>query len=279
MSELRITVLVENTAGRRGLLGEHGLALWIERGDTRVLFDTGQGAVLRSNVSRLDVDLATADAIALSHGHYDHTGGLPDATELIGRTVPLYAHPAAFEAKYARNPDGTGRPIGIPDAAMRAVRERTDVRPVEGPVEIGDGIMLTGPVPRATDFEDTGGAFFTDAACTRADPLTDDQAVFVDTPDGIVVVLGCAHAGIINTLRHIRHLTDGRPIHAVLGGMHLLNASPERMDRTIAELHLLDPRRLLPCHCTGPAAVGRLWCEWPDRCEACPVGTVLTFGA
>ncbi|MFW6153586.1 MAG: MBL fold metallo-hydrolase [Planctomycetota bacterium] len=277
MADLRVTLLVENTAGRRGLLGEHGLALWIERGDTHILFDTGQGEVLLHNASQLDIDLATADAIVLSHGHYDHTGGLAGALETLGRTIPLYAHPAAFEPKYARNPDGTGRAIGIPAADARAANDLADLRWVDRPTEIGGGITLTGPVPRTTDFEDTGGAFFTDAACTTGDPLTDDQAAFVDTPAGTVALLGCAHAGVINTLRTIRRLTGGRPIHAVLGGMHLLNASPERMDRTIAELDLLDIPRLLPCHCTGPAAVARLRREWPDRCEACPTGTVVTF--
>ena len=277
MPDLRITVLVENTAGRGGLLAEHGLAFWIERDGTRILFDTGQGDVLRHNASRLGVDLGTADAIVLSHGHYDHTGGLAGVLNEIGRK-PVYAHPAAFEPKYARSLDGTGRAIGVPAAGLHAARHRADLTPVTAPTEIGGGITLTGPVPRMTDFEDTGGAFFADPACTTPDTLPDDQAAFVETADGTVVILGCAHAGVINTLRYVRTLTEGRPIHAVLGGMHLLNASPQRMERTVAELHLQDIGRLVPCHCTGAAAVARLWREWPDRCQACPTGTVLTFG-
>ena len=114
---------------------------------------------------------------------------------------------------------------------------------------------------------------------TEPDQLVDDQAAFVETPVGTVVVLGCAHAGVINTLRHVQALTDNRPIYMAIGGMHLLNASPERMDKTVAELRRLDVKRLLPCHCTGMAAVARLWQEFPGRCGACPVGTIVEVPA
>jgi len=125
------------------------------------------------------------------------------------------------------------------------------------------------------EFEDTGGAFFKDRSCAEPDDLVDDQVAFLETEAGTVVILGCAHAGVINTLRHIQSLTNGRPIHIVIGGMHLLNASSERMDNTVAELRRLDVQHLLPCHCTGLAAMARLWNEFPGRCTACPVGTVV----
>jgi 7,8-dihydropterin-6-yl-methyl-4-(beta-D-ribofuranosyl)aminobenzene 5'-phosphate synthase len=274
MTDQRITVLVENTAGGRGLLAEHGLSFWIELGHKRILFDTGQGNVLSGNASRLGIQLELADAIVLSHGHYDHTGGLGDALQGVGRPK-VYAHPAAFAPKFARNTDGTARDIGISCLGPQDVRERAEFVRVEGPTEVCEGLRLTGPVPRTTDFEDTGGAFFRDKDCTEPDDLIDDQAAFVDTPAGTVVILGCAHAGVINTLRHIQTLTNGRPIRTVIGGMHLLNANPERMDKTVAELRRLDVQRLLPCHCTGLGAVARLWHEFPGRCAACPVGAVV----
>jgi len=270
----RITVLVENTAGGQGLLAEHGLSFWIELGNKKVLFDTGQGSVLNGNARRLGIRLELADAIVLSHGHYDHTGGLGDALHCVGRPK-VYAHPAALTPKFARNTDGTARDIGISCLGPQDIRERAEFVRVEGPTEVCEGLRLTGAVPRTTDFEDTGGPFFKDQACTEPDDLLDDQAAFIETPAGTFVVLGCAHAGVINTLRHIQTLTNGRPIHTVIGGMHLLNASPERMDKTVVELRRLDVRRLLPCHCTGLAAVARLWHEFPGRCAACPVGTVV----
>lgn len=274
MGSGRITVLVENTAGGRGLLAEHGLAFWIELDGNRVLFDTGQGNVLLSNARRLGIRLEQVDAIVLSHGHYDHTGGLGDALR-NSRATTVYAHPMAFGAKYARNPDGTARDIGMLALDEQMVRDMAELVWVEGPTEICGCLRLTGPIPRDNDFEDTGGVFFRDKGCTEPDQIIDDQAAFVETPAGEVVILGCAHAGVINTLVHIQSLTDNRPIHTVIGGMHLLNASPERMEKTVAELRRLDVQRLLPCHCTGFAAMVRLWNELPGRCAACPVGTVV----
>ncbi|MFA4944795.1 MAG: MBL fold metallo-hydrolase [Lentisphaeria bacterium] len=278
MADGQITVLVENTAGGRGLLAEHGLSFLIELGGKRILFDTGQGGVLIANARRLGIRLEQVAAIALSHGHYDHTGGLGDALR-NSRAPTVYAHPAAFGPKFARSADGTAREIGMPSLDERMVREMAELVWVQKPTEVGGGLHLTGPVPRATQFEDTGGAFFTDRSCTQPDELMDDQAAFLETEAGTVVILGCAHAGVVNTLRHVQTLTGNRPIHMVIGGMHLLHASPERMDKTVAELRRLDVQRLLPCHCTGMAAVARLWQEFPGRCAACPVGTVLEVPA
>lgn len=274
MADIAVTVLAENTAGGRDVLAEHGLSLWIELGASRVLFDTGQGRVLQPNASSLGVSLAGTDAIVLSHGHYDHTGGLGDVLQTIAAPV-VYAHPAAFEPKYSRSPDGRGHDAGISDFDRRMVQDLAEVVLVEEPAEIFGRLRLTGPVPRITDFENTDGAFFKDRQCTEPDDLIDDQAAFIETPAGAIVILGCAHAGVVNTLRYVQGLTGGKPIHTVLGGMHLLRASARRMDRTVSELRRMGVQRLLPCHCTGPAATARLWHEFFGRCEACPAGTRL----
>ncbi len=275
---VRITTLDENTARGRGLLAEHGLSFWIELGDKKIIFDTGQGHVLSPNARKLGIQLDQADAIVLSHGHYDHTGGLGDALP-TDRKIAVYAHPAAFQPKYARNPDGTARDVGMHSTIQQKVREKAELVLVEEPTTLCDELRLTGPVPRTNDFEDTGGAFFKNRDCTEPDDLLDDQAAFVETQAGTVVILGCAHAGVINTLRHVQTLTDNHPIHTVVGGMHLLKASPERMNKTLAELRRLDVQDLRPCHCTGFAASARLWNEFKGRCSTCPVGTVIEVSA
>lgn len=276
-SHLRITVLVENTAHGAGTMGEHGLAYWIEWDDHRALFDTGQGFVLVNNAHKLGVSIRNPEAIILSHGHYDHTGGLA-AMLRDAASAEVHVHPAAFAPKYARNRDGTSRSIGLPLPAQQAL-EGLGQRVVhtESPTVVLGRLTVTGEVPRTHAFEDTGGAFFLDAECTAPDPLADDQSLFFDTPQGTVVLLGCAHAGVSNTLRYIFALTGGRPIHAVIGGMHLAGASPERMCQTVEVLQQLDVARLAPCHCTGLAATVALWNALPGRCEACHVGTRFEF--
>ena len=275
--KVRITVLVENTAQGLGMLAEHGLAYWLEWDGQRVLFDTGQGHVLAGNAFRLGIPLHDVDCVVLSHGHYDHTGGLAQVLR-EGHTIPLYAHAAAFEAKYARNKDGTSREIGVSAAVHELLaRHAADVVKTEASTPVLKGLMVTGRVPRATDFEDTGGPFFLDAACTKPDPLVDDQSLFFDTPQGIVVLLGCAHSGVINTLRYIGGLSGNRPIRAVIGGMHLVSASPARIVRTLEEFRHLGLQILAPAHCTGMPATAALWTAFPETSVACHVGSTFEF--
>ena len=274
---IHMTILVENTAGRRDLLGEHGLAFWIDTGTRRVLFDTGQGIALEHNARRLGIDLASADAIVLSHGHYDHTGGLAIATQSAPEAV-LYAHPAAFEKKYARNQDGSSREIGFPSPKDGALQDMcAKWTPTQQATEVFNRGFATGAIPRHTAFEDTGGPFFLDKDCHTPDPLDDDQALFFESSQGTVVLLGCAHAGVVNILRHIRELTCGRRIHAVIGGMHLHQASPERITQTIQAFRELDIEMIRPAHCTGATATAQLSAAFPDRCAPCPAGTTLEF--
>ncbi|HNQ84654.1 MAG TPA: MBL fold metallo-hydrolase [Deltaproteobacteria bacterium] len=274
MGDFRITVLVENTASKKGLLAEHGLSVWIESEHGRFLFDTGQGPALGVNADMLGIPLERSDAVMLSHGHYDHTGGLPNVLHLKEH-LPVYTHPAALEPKYAMGPGTMSRDIGMPSRVKDLVEDRAELRWIQGPTEVSDGLLLTGPIPRRTGYEDTGGPFFADASCRTPDGMPDDQAAFLRTNRGVFVVLGCAHAGVINTLWYIRELTGNAPFCVVMGGMHLVAAGRQRMDRTVEALKELDIERIFPAHCTGPDAVARLRREFPDRCFPFSAGTVL----
>ena len=275
--DIHVTVLVENTARGKGLLAEHGLSYWIRVGERHLLFDTGQGMVLPINAPLLGVPMERIEAVALSHGHYDHSGGLAFAVGQ-SREVDVYAHPGAFDRKYARSNTGAARDVGIPLLIEKTFQERVrNVIPTKQPVEIFEGLSVTGEIPRVTDFEDTGGPFFLNRECTDPDPLLDDRALFFESPDGIVVILGCAHAGVVNTLEYIQKLTGGKSIHTVIGGMHLVSATNERMDRTIDAFREFGIQRLAPAHCTGFDATMRLGAEFPGRCFSIPVGAVLDF--
>ena len=280
MTMISVTALAENTVARLGLLGEHGLAWWIDTGAQRVLFDAGQGLVLEPNARKLGVDLGSASGIALSHGHADHVGGLPAALA-AAPAATLFLHPDACSRRYSGT-DGKPRGRQLSTDFMEAEAFRTPARRVvvsREPQEIAPGVWLTGEVPRTNDFEDVGGPLFLDESMQRPDPILDDQSLFFAGREGTVVVLGCAHAGLVNTLEHIRTLTHGAPIHTVVGGMHLLNAGERRLTETVAALRRLGVQRLGPNHCTGPAATALFWREFPGRCLQCCAGTRLEFAA
>jgi 7,8-dihydropterin-6-yl-methyl-4-(beta-D-ribofuranosyl)aminobenzene 5'-phosphate synthase len=278
MSEtIVVTVLVENSVRGRGLRAEHGLALHVQAGSDSLLFDTGQSDLVVENARQLGVDLSRLCAVVLSHGHYDHAGGLRAVRELAPR-ARLYAHPAAFVPRFARHPDKTTRAVGIDEPGLDAIRVHgSPLQGTPGATEVLKRFFLTGEIPRETDFEDVGGAFVLDEAGVRPDPIADDQALFFDTWEGLVVLLGCAHAGLVNTLRRVRQLAPDRPIHAVLGGMHLGEASPGRMEHTVEALRELGVSCLGPAHCTGAAATARLWHEFPRACVVCSVGSSFVF--
>lgn len=277
MSPVRVTVLVENTASGRGLLGEHGLSFWIEYGDKHILFDTGQTDVLVRNARVLGIDLSRADAIVLSHGHYDHTGGLAKAMQIAPR-ARVFLHPDALRPKFSRHADGTVHEVGLPQLTEEQVRLRSaGLVFTSTPTEIVDGLFVTGRIPRANNFEDTGGELFRDATCSELDPLNDDQAVYFRCTKGLVVLLGCAHAGVVNTINHIRAINDNRALHAVIGGMHLCNASEARLTATLDELQSHEDLVVAPAHCTGTRQKMLLWYRFPRRCRECVVGSQFAF--
>jgi 7,8-dihydropterin-6-yl-methyl-4-(beta-D-ribofuranosyl)aminobenzene 5'-phosphate synthase len=272
-----ITALVENTAQGEGILAEHGLSFLIETPAARVLFDTGQGMALLPNVEKLNADLSSTDAIVLSHGHFDHTGGLMRALEKTG-SVPVVAHPDALGKKLSVR-KGRRRSIGIPFGREALEAAGADLRLDEGPQEVAEGVTATGAVPRVTDFERVAEVFqVPDAEGLRHDTIPDDQSLVVDTPEGPALVLGCAHAGLINTLIHAADLAGTKRFAAVIGGTHLVDADEARLDRTASELSGFEIGRLGACHCTGFRGQVALYQALGERFLHVRAGDRLAFG-
>lgn len=277
VGSVRITLLVENLAQGRCLLGEHGLSYWIETPAGRVLFDTGQGRAIGNNASVLGIDLTTLDALVLSHGHYDHTGGVA-ALPSAGREIAVYAHPDAFGPKYSQHDDRRFYDAGMPAAARIALASEA-YRLVETrePTCVLPGVWVTGEVARHTPFEDVGGAFFVDDQGREPDQIRDDQSLVVDVEGGSILVLGCGHAGLINILRHVQTVM-GRPrILGIIGGMHLLHADEERINATLAVLDREQIPLLAPCHCTGIEATARLRNQFGATFKTVAAGSALSW--
>ena len=271
-SELSITTLVNDTASE-GLACEHGLSFLIQYAGRQILFDTGQSNIILENAKLLGINLAETDAIILSHGHYDHTGGL-SAVLAVAPQATVYVHPAALYPKFSRN-NNRVRAIGMPDSAKKAITNKAGSGKVlwtEAPTEVSTGLFVTGQIPRTTDFEDVGGRFFIDRDCREADVLPDDQAVFFKSANGLVVLLGCAHSGTVNTLNYVAGLSGAESIYAVMGGMHLLNASLERIRRTIEVFRRYNVRKIGLAHCTGDEPTEQFEKVLVDRCSRCSAG-------
>ena len=244
---MRLTTLLENRASRPGLCAEHGLSVLVENGQDRLLFDTGQTGCLIHNATALGVDLTQIETVVLSHGHYDHAGGL---LPLCDYTRPVvYAHPEIFRRRYADR-DGNRRYIGIEPRGRYEQRGVTFALR-DRPVEVITGVHTTGFESMATSFEqvDKGFVYETDNGYEK-DEVPDDLSLVLRTAKGLFIVLGCAHRGMINIIRQAEE-QFGERVFGFMGGTHLGPAEKEQVQRTIEALHTMDLEIVAPLHCTG----------------------------
>ncbi len=275
---LSVSFLVEDSVHRTELFAEHGLSAFVEREGKGVLFDTGQSDLLFRNAKIMGIELGGVMKIALSHGHYDHTGGLLEVLRHAPK-APVCAHPALFGPKFYREKDGAWRKIGIPFSQKEVEESCFSLSLETSPQEIAPGIFLTGEIPRKADFEEPASRFFAaENDEKKPDLLLDDQALIADTPTGLVVILGCAHAGVVNTLHHVARLFPRRQIALVAGGMHLLDSAAERIRQTVEALRELGVRRVVAGHCTGWKACCVLSRVFADSFWPLEAGMVLKQG-
>jgi 7,8-dihydropterin-6-yl-methyl-4-(beta-D-ribofuranosyl)aminobenzene 5'-phosphate synthase len=277
--ECRITVLCENTVHGMVFLGDHGFSALVEIPGSTILFDTGQGFGLIPNAMRLGKELRDVSTVVLSHGHADHVGGLPAFLAVKG-PCPVIAHPEVLSERFRLIPAGDGeekpRSNGMPwtQSHLTTHGARFDWR--RDFAQIAQNVFITGEVPRKTLFEQGApklvvrrdGRFV-------PDPFLDDFSLVLKTSRGLVVVLGCAHAGVVNIVRHAVEKTGEKRVYAVLGGTHL-GLSPEaQLEPSIEALKQLNIEILAVSHCTGQAPMARLAYEFGDRFAFGSVGFVL----
>ena len=264
---LSITTLSENTAAASNLLAEWGLSILVETDEANILLDAGQSISSSYNAGILGIDLSKVDRVVLSHGHFDHTGGLQHILRRMRKEVEVIAHPGVWAPKYGRGQGDSKRYIGIPFQRQELESLGARFTLTTEPTKITDNIMTTGEVPMATEFEEIepNRFFIKEDSGWQPDELLDDQALIVNTEQGLIVLLGCGHRGMINTLYYAQQITGVKKIHMVVGGCHLIGASIERVLLTINVLKELDVQRVGVSHCTSLPASAVMAQELGDR--------------
>jgi len=271
MSGVKLRIICDNMVrvGSRGMLGEHGFSAMIEHEGEALLLDAGQSATaILNNIATMDEGMAhrggggagmpelqTGLTVALSHGHFDHSGGLLGLASCGRYKCEVHAHPDAFFRRY-KKPEGRMVDISMPFPKSRLLEVAEVVEAREATL-LKDWAMLSGEVVRSNDFEVPETEFFIDRGNgPEKDPFLDDQSLFLTIEDkGLVIITGCAHSGIINIIDHAISVTGIQDVYAVIGGFHLVDCSKSKMRRTIEELRRRRPALLMPCHCTGMDAI------------------------
>lgn len=249
---IKITTLSENTASGPGLLAEWGLSILVEADGLNVLLDTGLSVSAAYNALAMGIDLSLVDKIVLSHGHADHTGGLLHILKLMKKQVEVIAHPDIWSTKYSRTFGKNERYAGTPFTQEAAESLGASFNLTRRETWLSKNIVTSGEIPMQTDYEEISPQLYVkENGQLKPDPLRDDQALFIKSDKGLIIICGCAHRGVINTIRHAQKLTGTDSVHAVLGGTHLTGASPQRMNATIAALQEIGIKKLGVSHCTG----------------------------
>ncbi len=278
--DTRITILCDNTVnGPLAVLGEHGYAAFIETERGNYLFDTGQGLTILQNAHCLKKDLSSIKGLFLSHGHYDHTGGLPSVLTL-NNSVKVYAHPDIFSQKYAlvkTNGNDTQRYIGMHFPKEHYEKRGAQFELKSSLSEVAEGIYLTGEIPRTTEFEKGDPRLIVKNNGTEVpDPLLDDQSLIIRAKhDGLIILLGCSHSGLINTIQYVLDQFKGEKLSAIIGGTHLAFLKDDQVEKTITQLKHYNFNKIGVSHCTGLKAEMRLFQEFKDKFFVANVGTSL----
>lgn len=237
--------MVENTVYEKDLLAEHGLSLYIEFNNKNYLFDSGQGLVLEHNAEQLDIDLTELDALILSHGHYDHTGGVQRLLEL-NEDLDIYAHPDFKIERFSKK-----RQRLVPVSYQGP--EIKNLHKIKSDREIAKNLFLTGEIKAAKDYLNNKYQQKVKGKL-GVDKFNDDISLFVQSEQGLVIILGCSHKGIINIVEEIIKKSGENKIDKIIGGMHLKNADDEKLQNIANYFQTININSIYPLHCSGKKA-------------------------
>jgi len=275
--QVSITMLVENTTPVPNLIGEYGFSCLIKVDGRSLLFDTGSARALFNNSKVLGIKLEEIEDVVISHGHFDHTGALLPLLEQYGKKK-VYAHSRLLLPRLFPLNNGKFKKIGSPFSHDELEQAGAEFVFIDHFSEILPKVYISGEIPRNNDFEDTGGDFqVEDNGEVQGDKLQDDMALIINHPDGLIIISGCAHSGLINTIAHATRMTGKNRILAYIGGTHLFNATPLRIDQTITALQSYDIEKLIVAHCTGFYAAARLYNQLGAMVVKGETGMVFKF--
>ncbi|MGI5920647.1 MAG: MBL fold metallo-hydrolase [Syntrophomonadaceae bacterium] len=259
--KVKIKILVENTASSPRVKGEYGLAVLVNVDDYSVLLDTGCSNALLANAPAMGVDLEQIEDVVISHGHFDHTGGMLDLINKKG-VKRVYAHPDAFLRRFLLLSNGRTKDIGSLFTPQQLADNGIDLILTPEFTEIFPQVFVTGQIPRLTDYEGTGINSKIEAQGELIDDnINDDMALVIKHPEGLIIISGCAHSGMINTINYARNQTGCDNVLAYIGGTHLMSAEKSRIIKTIDTLKTYNIKNIITGHCTGFNACAMMYSE------------------